>query len=56
MEVRGLPGVVSAMSGMSGGSICGADSTHPLLDGRNGSVPLAGTSWYRLKKWVSREQ
>ena len=41
LEVRGLPGVVSAMSGMSGGSICGAGSTHPLLDGGDGSV-----HWY----------
>ena len=33
--------VVSALSGLSGGSIRGAGGTHPLLDGGDGSV-----RWY----------
>ena len=38
LKVRGLSGAVSAMSGLSGGSIRGAGGTHPLLDGGDGSV------------------
>ena len=38
LKVRGLSGAVSALSGLSGGSIRGAGGTHPLLDGGDGSV------------------
>ena len=38
LKVRGLSGAVSAMLGLSGGSIRGAGGTHPLLDGGDGSV------------------
>ena len=56
------------MSGMSGGSTCGAGSTHPLLDDGDGSVhwySFSVIAWCRLRRvdpvavWrseVSREE